>query len=78
MTGWGGRISRAGCQTLSGSRQKMAEVSERGFYVALLVSFAAGVLVGWQANRQRRRYLDWKKKRLHDKLVETQKKLDLS
>ncbi|CAI9601133.1 unnamed protein product [Staurois parvus] len=56
----------------------MIEVSERSFCAALLLSFTAGVLVGWQANRQRRRYLDWKKKRLHDKLVETQKKLDLS
>ncbi|KAM5163747.1 mitoregulin isoform 1-T2 [Mantella aurantiaca] len=56
----------------------MAQVSERGLYVAVIVSFAAGVLVGWQANRQRRKYLDWKKRRLHDKLQETQKKLDLS
>ncbi|XP_040285568.1 mitoregulin [Bufo bufo] len=56
----------------------MADVSERGLYAAVLLSFAAGVLVGWQASRQRRRYLDWKKKRLQDKLVETQKKLDLS
>ncbi|CAJ0953438.1 unnamed protein product [Ranitomeya imitator] len=56
----------------------MAEVSERGLYVAVLLSFAAGVLVGWQANRQRRKYLDWRRKRLHDKLVETQKRLDLS
>ncbi|KAM4042744.1 mitoregulin isoform 1-T3 [Anomaloglossus baeobatrachus] len=56
----------------------MAEVSERGLYVAVLLSFAAGVLVGWQANRQRRKYLDWRRKRLHDKLLETQKRLDLS
>ncbi|XP_077306350.1 mitoregulin-like [Lithobates pipiens] len=60
------------------SNQSGAEVSERGFYAAVFLSFAAGVLIGWQANRQRRKYLDWKKKRLHDKLVETQKKLDLS
>ncbi|XP_053565267.1 mitoregulin [Bombina bombina] len=56
----------------------MNEVSERSLQVAVLVSFASGVLVGWQANRMRRRYLDWRKKRLQDKLVETQKKLDLS
>ncbi|XP_075720592.1 mitoregulin [Rhinoderma darwinii] len=56
----------------------MAEVSGRSLYVAVLLSFAAGVLVGWQANRQRRKYLDWKKKRLHNKLIETQKRLDLS
>ncbi|XP_075452478.1 mitoregulin [Ascaphus truei] len=56
----------------------MGEVSERSLYVAVVISFAAGTLVGWQANRVRRRYLDWKKKRLQGKLVETQKKLDLS
>ncbi|KAM3930164.1 mitoregulin [Leptodactylus fuscus] len=56
----------------------MAEVSERSLYLAVLISFAAGVLVGWQANRQRRKFLDWRKKRLQDKLAETQKKLDLS
>ncbi|XP_066451908.1 mitoregulin [Eleutherodactylus coqui] len=56
----------------------MAEASERTLYLAVLLSFAAGVLVGWQANRQRRRYLDWRKKRLQDKLQEAQKKLDLS
>ncbi|KAG8550312.1 hypothetical protein GDO81_026645 [Engystomops pustulosus] len=56
----------------------MGEVSERGLYLAVALSFAAGVLVGWQANRQRRKFLDWRKKRLQDKLAETQKKLDLS
>ncbi|XP_053314876.1 mitoregulin [Spea bombifrons] len=56
----------------------MGEVSERSLQVAVVIAFASGVLVGWQANRIRRRYLDWKKKRLQDKLVETQKKLDLS
>ncbi|KAM4693653.1 mitoregulin [Discoglossus pictus] len=56
----------------------MNEVSERSLQLAVLLSFATGVLVGWQANRMRRKYLDWKKKRLQDKLVETQKKLDLS
>ncbi|XP_068088376.1 mitoregulin [Hyperolius riggenbachi] len=56
----------------------MGEVSERSLYLAVLLSFAAGVVVGWQANRQRRKYLDWRKKRLQDKLQETQKRLDLS
>ncbi|XP_069811324.1 mitoregulin [Dendropsophus ebraccatus] len=56
----------------------MAEVSDRSLYVAVVISFAVGVLAGWQASRQRRKYLDWKKKRLQDKLAETQKKLDLA
>ncbi len=56
----------------------MADVSERTLQVALVVSFAAGFIAGWQANRTRRRFLDWRKKRLQDKLAETQKKLDLS
>lgn len=56
----------------------MADVSERTLQVALVVSFAAGFIAGWQANRMRRRFLDWRKKRLQDKLAETQKKLDLS
>ncbi|XP_052437335.1 mitoregulin [Carassius gibelio] len=56
----------------------MAEVSERTLQVAIVVSFAAGFIAGWQANRMRRRFLDWRKKRLQDKLAETQKKLDLS
>ncbi|XP_043913205.1 mitoregulin [Protopterus annectens] len=56
----------------------MADFSDRAVQVALLLSFASGVLVGWQANRVRRRFLDWRKKRLQDKLAETQKKLDLA
>ncbi|XP_059377009.1 mitoregulin-like [Carassius carassius] len=56
----------------------MAEVSERTLQVAIVVSFATGFIAGWQANRMRRRFLDWRKKRLQDKLAETQKKLDLS
>ncbi|XP_032508156.1 LOW QUALITY PROTEIN: mitoregulin [Phocoena sinus] len=56
----------------------MANVSERTLQLSVLVAFASGVLVGWQANRLRRRYLDWKKKRLQDKLAATQKKLDLA
>ncbi|XP_077648173.1 mitoregulin-like, partial [Urocitellus parryii] len=55
-----------------------AEVSERTLQVSVLVAFASGVLVGWQANRLRRRYLDWRKRRLQDKLATTQKKLDLA
>ncbi|KAK7142469.1 hypothetical protein R3I94_011970 [Phoxinus phoxinus] len=56
----------------------MAEVSERSLQVAIVVSFAAGFVAGWQANRMRRKFLDWRKKRLQAKLAETQKKLDLS
>ncbi|XP_051264115.1 mitoregulin-like [Dicentrarchus labrax] len=56
----------------------MAEVSERTLQVAVVVSFAAGFLAGWQANRMRRKFLDWRKKRLQEKLSETQKKLDLA
>ncbi|XP_051579571.1 mitoregulin-like [Xyrauchen texanus] len=56
----------------------MADVSERTLQVAILASFAVGFVAGWQANRMRRRFLDWRKKRLQDKLAETQKKLDLS
>uniref|UniRef100_A0A3Q2VJN6 Mitoregulin n=5 Tax=Pseudocrenilabrinae TaxID=318546 RepID=A0A3Q2VJN6_HAPBU len=56
----------------------MADVSERTLQVAVVVSFAAGFLAGWQANRMRRRFLDWRKKRLQEKLSETQKKLDLA
>ncbi|XP_042335575.1 mitoregulin [Sceloporus undulatus] len=53
-------------------------MSERSVKVAVLLAFASGVLVGWQANRIRRRYLDWRKRRLQDQLAATQKKLDLA
>ncbi|XP_053239465.1 mitoregulin [Podarcis muralis] len=53
-------------------------LSERSVKLAVLLAFASGVLVGWQANRARRRYLDWRKKRLQDQLAATQKKLDLA
>ena len=56
----------------------MAELSERTVQVAVLVSFAVGFVSGWQANRMRRQFLDWRKKRLQAKLSETQKKLDLA
>nr|XP_023475489.1 LOW QUALITY PROTEIN: uncharacterized protein encoded by LINC00116-like [Equus caballus] len=56
----------------------MADVSERTLQLSVLLAFASGVLVGWQANRLRRRYLDWRKRRLQDKLAVTQKKLDLT
>nr|XP_057912749.1 mitoregulin-like [Doryrhamphus excisus]XP_057912750.1 mitoregulin-like [Doryrhamphus excisus] len=56
----------------------MADFSERSLQAAVVVSFLAGFAAGWQANRMRRKYLDWRKKRLQDKLTETQKKLDLS
>uniref|UniRef100_A0A8D0H2U1 Mitoregulin n=1 Tax=Sphenodon punctatus TaxID=8508 RepID=A0A8D0H2U1_SPHPU len=53
-------------------------LSERPVQLALVLAFASGVLVGWQANRVRRRFLDWRKRRLQDKLTATQKKLDLA
>ncbi|MBN3312832.1 SIM37 protein, partial [Atractosteus spatula] len=56
----------------------MADVSDRTLQIAILISFASGFVAGWQANRMRRRFLDWRKKRLQDKLSETQKKLDLA
>ncbi|XP_053301332.1 mitoregulin [Pleuronectes platessa] len=56
----------------------MAVVSDRSLQVAVVVSFAAGFVAGWQANRMRRRFLDWRKKRLQDQLSATQKKLDLA
>lgn len=62
----------------SAAEVNMADVSERTLQVAIVVSFAAGFVAGWQANRMRRKFLDWRKKRLQDKLAETQKKLDLS
>ncbi|KAK2492827.1 hypothetical protein MC885_000139 [Smutsia gigantea] len=56
----------------------MPDVSERTLQLSVVLAFASGVLVGWQANRLRRRYLDWRKRRLQDKLAMTQKKLDLA
>lgn len=56
----------------------MAGVSERTLQLSVLLAFASGVLVGWQANRLRRRYLDWRKRRLQDQLAVMQKKLDLA
>lgn len=56
----------------------MADVSERKLQLSVLLAFVSGVLVGWQANRLRRRYLDWRKRRLQDQLAVTQKKLDLA
>lgn len=56
----------------------MADISERKLQLSVLLAFASGVLVGWQANRLRRRYLDWRKRRLQDQLAVMQKKLDLA
>ncbi|XP_077443718.1 mitoregulin [Stigmatopora argus] len=56
----------------------MADFSERSLQVTVVVSFLVGFATGWQANRMRRKFLDWRKKRLQDKLTETQKKIDLS
>ncbi|XP_064301627.1 mitoregulin [Phalacrocorax carbo] len=43
---------------------------------ALLAAFAAGVLVGWQANRARRRFLRWRQRRLQSRLAAAQKELE--
>lgn len=56
----------------------MAGVSERKLQLCVLLAFASGVLVGWQANRLRRRYLNWRKRRQQEKLAATQKELDLA
>lgn len=66
------------CVSICPAEVNMADVSERTLQVAVVVSFAAGFLAGWQANRMRRKFLDWRKKRLQDKLSETQKKIDLA
>ncbi|XP_072407638.1 mitoregulin [Chiloscyllium punctatum] len=63
---------------LTYARVNMAEVSERTLQLAVVLSFTSGVIIGWQANILRRRFLDWRKRRLQSKLVETQKKLDLA
>ncbi|XP_071596547.1 mitoregulin [Heliangelus exortis] len=43
---------------------------------ALLVAFGAGVLVGWQGGRARRRFLLWRKRWLQSRLEAAQKKLE--
>ncbi|XP_077891317.1 mitoregulin-like [Ictidomys tridecemlineatus] len=69
-------LSAIGCAACRAAT--LADVSESTLQVSVLVAFASGVLVGWQANRLRRRNLDWRKRRLQDKLATTQKKLDLA
>uniref|UniRef100_A0A8C0J8Q6 Mitoregulin n=1 Tax=Chelonoidis abingdonii TaxID=106734 RepID=A0A8C0J8Q6_CHEAB len=51
---------------------------ERPVQLALVLAFASGVLVGWQAQRMRRRFLAWRKRRLQGLLEATQKKLDVA
>uniref|UniRef100_A0A8C3SNJ6 Mitoregulin n=1 Tax=Chelydra serpentina TaxID=8475 RepID=A0A8C3SNJ6_CHESE len=51
---------------------------ERPVQLALVLAFASGVLVGWQAHRARRRFLAWRKRRLQARLEATQKKLDVA
>ncbi|XP_052639877.1 mitoregulin [Harpia harpyja] len=43
---------------------------------ALLTAFAAGVLVGWQAGRARRRFLRWRQRRLQRRLAAAQEQLE--
>ncbi|XP_069468281.1 mitoregulin-like [Ambystoma mexicanum] len=47
----------------------MGELSVGRLCLAVVLAFTSGVLVGWQANCQRRRFLDWRRKRLHAKLI---------
>ncbi|XP_065690252.1 mitoregulin [Patagioenas fasciata] len=43
---------------------------------ALLLAFAAGVLVGWEAGRARRRFLRWRQRRLQQRLAAAQERLE--
>nr|XP_054484710.1 mitoregulin [Agelaius phoeniceus] len=43
---------------------------------ALLAAFAAGVAVGWQAGRARRRFLRWRQQYLQRRLAAAQEKLE--
>ncbi|XP_035178368.1 mitoregulin [Oxyura jamaicensis] len=43
---------------------------------ALLAAFAAGVLVGWQAGRARRRFLRWRQQRLQRRLDAAREQLE--
>ncbi|XP_046770824.1 mitoregulin [Gallus gallus] len=43
---------------------------------ALLAAFAAGVLVGWQAARARRRFLRWRQSRLQRRLDAAREQLE--
>ncbi|XP_057237924.1 mitoregulin [Malurus melanocephalus] len=43
---------------------------------ALLAAFAAGVVVGWQAGRARRRFLRWRQRYLQRRLAAAQEKLE--
>ncbi|XP_054676425.1 mitoregulin [Grus americana] len=45
---------------------------------ALLAAFAAGVVVGWQAGRARRRFLRWRQRRLQRRLAAAQEQLEAS
>ncbi|CAM9491255.1 unnamed protein product [Lampetra planeri] len=56
----------------------MGDYSQRALMAACALSFVAGALLGWQGNKTRRRFLDWRKRRLQALLAQTQKKLDLA
>uniref|UniRef100_A0A5F8GX25 Mitoregulin n=1 Tax=Monodelphis domestica TaxID=13616 RepID=A0A5F8GX25_MONDO len=55
----------------------MKEIGDRKVRVAVVVSFASGFFVGWQACRLWRRFLNWRKGRLQEQLQETQRRLDM-
>ncbi|XP_067860656.1 mitoregulin-like [Heptranchias perlo] len=57
---------------------KIAKVSERMLKLTIVLSLPSGAIVGWQADRLRRKFLDWRKEQLQSKLGETQKKLGLA
>ncbi|XP_042731254.1 mitoregulin [Lagopus muta] len=48
----------------------------RAVRFALLAAFAAGVLVGWQAARARRRFLRWRQSRLQRRLDAAREQLE--
>ncbi|XP_064916086.1 mitoregulin [Columba livia] len=53
-----------------------AALRPRAVRWALLLAFAAGVLVGWEAGRARRRFLRWRQRRLQQRLAAAQERLE--
>ncbi|XP_075606054.1 mitoregulin [Balearica regulorum gibbericeps] len=53
-------------------------LGQRAVRWALLAAFAAGVVVGWQAGRARRRFLRWRQRHLQRRLAAAQEQLEAS